>query len=166
MSCLQPCSRCVSEFTEACVQTPHVLPCFTHTLWLDDTRWVYNNYTSDRYFSDLSCNICRVYSLYQDFCIYKSGFLDFHSSNYLFSSPPAIPPITLHMSCMWMCYYLGVLAGVQAVSLVQWSRDSQYLQELLVLMKSWWRSGWWAKYTLKWKDREFVAPDSYLVLKS
>lgn len=73
-------------------QTLSIRPCFTHTrthtLSLDDMRWVYNTYASDWHLSDLSCNMYKVYSFYRDFCIYKSGFLNFHSNNCLSSSLP------------------------------------------------------------------------------
>lgn len=74
-------------------QTPYVLPFFSHTHLLHDMRWVYNTYTSDWYFSDFTAY--SIHSLYQDFCIYKSGFLNFHPNSYCST-------ILLHMSCMWM----------------------------------------------------------------
>lgn len=82
------------------IDTPHP----AHALLLDDMRWVYNTYTSDRYFSDLSCKIYRVYCLCQDFCIYKSGFLNFHSNNYRSSFLPCPSQQTYYIChvCEWV----------------------------------------------------------------
>lgn len=48
------------------------------------------------------------------------------------------------------------LGGAQAVCLLKLSPASQYLQKLLVLMNSWWRSRWWVKYTLKQERKDVL----------